>query len=93
MLVADVMMPNMDGFEMVRRIRNKDVLLQLWGDDSYFNTRSLHVFISNALAQGRKLSEVVAEAKAKGYSEPDPRIDLSGIDVARKILILLLLQL
>ena len=45
-------------------------------------------FISNALAQGRKLSEVVAEAKAKGYSEPDPRIDLSGIDVARKILIL-----
>lgn len=45
-------------------------------------------FISNALAQGRKLSEVVAEAKAKGYSEPDPRVDLSGIDVARKILIL-----
>lgn len=45
-------------------------------------------FISNALAQGRKLSEVVAEAKAKGYSEPDPRIDLSGVDVARKILIL-----
>ena len=29
-----------------RRIRNKDVLLQLWGDDSYFNTRSLHVFIT-----------------------------------------------
>ena len=45
-------------------------------------------FISNALAQGRKLSEVVAEAKAKGYSEPDPRVDLSGKDVARKILIL-----
>lgn len=40
------------------------------------------------MAQGRKLSEVVAEAKAKGYSEPDPRVDLSGIDVARKILIL-----
>lgn len=45
-------------------------------------------FISNALSHGRKLSDVVAEAKAKGYSEPDPRIDLSGIDVARKILIL-----
>lgn len=45
-------------------------------------------FISNALAAGRKLSEVIAEAKAKGYSEPDPRIDLSGIDVARKILIM-----
>lgn len=45
-------------------------------------------FISNALASGRKLSEVIKEAKAKGYSEPDPRIDLSGIDVARKILIM-----
>ena len=52
-VVADVMMPNMDGFEMVRRIRNKDVLLQLWGDDSYFNTRSLHVFITKLR---RKLS-------------------------------------
>ncbi|MDY4628037.1 MAG: helix-turn-helix domain-containing protein [Prevotella sp.] len=27
-------------------VDNKDVLLQLWGDDSYFNTRSLHVFIT-----------------------------------------------
>lgn len=45
-------------------------------------------FIANALSQGRKLSEAVAEARAKGYSEPDPRMDLSGIDVARKILIL-----
>ena len=27
-------------------------------------------------------------AKEQGYSEPDPRIDLSGVDVARKILIL-----
>ena len=52
-VVADMMMPNMDGFEMVRRIRNKDVLLQLWGDDSYFNTRSLHVFITKLR---RKLS-------------------------------------
>ena len=27
-------------------------------------------------------------AKEQGYSEPDPRVDLSGVDVARKILIL-----
>src|SRR5690606_6574886 len=36
----------------------------------------------------KKFSEVVREAKAKGYTEPDPRDDLSGMDVARKILIL-----
>jgi aspartokinase/homoserine dehydrogenase 1 len=34
------------------------------------------------------LSEVIAEAKAKGFSEPDPRVDLSGTDVVRKSLIL-----
>ncbi len=45
-------------------------------------------FIVNRLAADCPLSAVVSEAKAKGYSEPDPRIDLSGIDVARKILIL-----
>ncbi len=45
-------------------------------------------YIVNSLSADKKLSDVVAEAKAKGYSEPDPRIDLSGVDVARKILIL-----
>jgi aspartokinase/homoserine dehydrogenase 1 len=34
---------------------------------------------------GRPFSEIVAEAKAKGYTEPDPRDDLSGLDVARKV--------
>ncbi|KAG2493239.1 hypothetical protein HYH03_008655 [Edaphochlamys debaryana] len=33
-------------------------------------------------------SEVVADAKARGYTEPDPRDDLSGLDVARKVVIL-----
>ncbi len=45
-------------------------------------------YICNELSADKPLSVVVAEAKAKGYSEPDPRIDLSGTDVARKILIL-----
>ena len=36
----------------------------------------------------KKFSEVVSEAKEKGYTEPDPRNDLNGMDVARKILIL-----
>ena len=33
-------------------------------------------------------SRIVREAKAKGYTEPDPRDDLSGMDVARKLIIL-----
>lgn len=32
-----------------------------------------------------KFSEVVSDAKAKGYTEPDPRDDLNGTDVARKV--------
>lgn len=45
-------------------------------------------FIVNELSADKPLSVVIAEAKERGYSEPDPRIDLSGTDVARKILIL-----
>ena len=45
-------------------------------------------FITNSLSKEKPLSVVIAEAKANGYSEPDPRVDLSGVDVARKILIL-----
>jgi aspartokinase/homoserine dehydrogenase 1 len=45
-------------------------------------------FIFSSFVKGKNFSEVVAEAKAKGYTEPDPRDDLSGADVARKILIL-----
>jgi len=45
-------------------------------------------FIFSAFNEGKKFSDVVKEAKAKGYTEPDPRDDLSGMDVARKILIL-----
>lgn len=36
----------------------------------------------------RPFSELVLEAKALGYTEPDPRDDLSGLDVARKLVIL-----
>jgi len=45
-------------------------------------------FIFNTFRPGLSFAEVVREAKAKGYTEPDPREDLSGMDVARKILIL-----
>ena len=40
-------------------------------------------YIFNSLSPGRSFAEVVAEAKALGYTEPDPRDDLSGTDVAR----------
>ena len=39
-------------------------------------------------ADARPFSEVVAEAKASGFTEPDPRDDLAGMDVARKVTIL-----
>jgi bifunctional aspartokinase / homoserine dehydrogenase 1 len=45
-------------------------------------------FIFNNFRVGDKFVDVVKDAKAKGYTEPDPRDDLSGQDVARKILIL-----
>lgn len=45
-------------------------------------------FIFNTWRRGQPFSEVVAEAKRLGYTEPDPRDDLSGLDVARKVIIL-----
>jgi aspartokinase/homoserine dehydrogenase 1 len=45
-------------------------------------------FIFSEFEKGAAFSEVVRQAKDKGYTEPDPRDDLSGMDVARKILIL-----
>jgi len=45
-------------------------------------------FITSGLDEGHKLSDLVKEAYDKGYTEPDPRDDLSGMDVARKALIL-----
>lgn len=45
-------------------------------------------FLASELDAGRRLSEAVRAAHALGYTEPDPRDDLSGADVARKALIL-----
>jgi aspartokinase/homoserine dehydrogenase 1 len=45
-------------------------------------------YIFNSFGPGIRFVDVVKEAKAKGFTEPDPRDDLSGADVARKILIL-----
>ncbi|RMB56986.1 bifunctional aspartate kinase/homoserine dehydrogenase I [Dokdonia sinensis] len=45
-------------------------------------------FVFNNFRSGDSFYDVVQQAKDEGYTEPDPRIDLSGVDVARKILIL-----
>ena len=45
-------------------------------------------YIFNNFKAGVKFADIVREAKIKGYTEPDPREDLNGMDVARKILIL-----
>lgn len=45
-------------------------------------------FIFNTISEKVSLSQTIRMAKDQGYAEPDPRIDLSGVDVARKLLIL-----
>lgn len=45
-------------------------------------------YVFNTLSAETPLSEAVRLAQANGYSEPDPRLDLNGMDVVRKITIL-----
>ena len=45
-------------------------------------------FIFNEISADVPFSETVRRAKEQGYSEPDPRVDLSGTDVVRKLVIL-----
>jgi len=46
-------------------------------------------FIFNNFDKNNSFHDVVKEAGVQGFTEPDPKIDLSGVDVARKILILI----
>ena len=45
-------------------------------------------YIFNSFYKGARFSDIVKDAQAKGYSEPDPREDLNGMDFARKCLLL-----
>lgn len=45
-------------------------------------------FIFNSFDSSKQFSDIVLEAKERGFTEPDPRVDLNGIDVRRKLLIL-----
>lgn len=42
-------------------------------------------YLFNTFKPGMKFSEVIAKANAEGFTEPDPRDDLGGLDVARKV--------
>lgn len=46
-------------------------------------------FIFNHYDGHRPFAEIVQQAQEEGYTEPDPRVDLSGLDVKRKLLILM----
>ncbi|VAW33885.1 Aspartokinase / Homoserine dehydrogenase, partial [hydrothermal vent metagenome] len=45
-------------------------------------------YIFGKLDEGLPLSQAVSKARDKGFTEPDPRDDLSGMDIARKVLII-----
>ena len=45
-------------------------------------------FIFNSFTVGESFSDIVLKARKLGYTEPDPRIDLMGVDIRRKIIIL-----
>jgi aspartokinase/homoserine dehydrogenase 1 len=45
-------------------------------------------YIFNSFQSGGKFSDIVKKAKELGYTEPDPRVDLTGLDVRRKLIIL-----
>lgn len=64
-------------------LRSGDTVHQIQG---VFSGTLAYLF--NNLSQGRPLSEIVREARALGFTEPDPRDDLNGEDVARKLMIL-----
>src|SRR5690606_24968262 len=64
-------------------IQTGDEVLQIEG--IFSGTLS---YLFNAFDGSRTFSEIVLDARAKGYTEPDPRDDLSGMDVARKVAIL-----
>ena len=64
-------------------VRTGDEVIQIQG--SFSGTLG---FLCERLSAGVRLSAAVAEAQDRGFTEPNPRDDLSGLDVARKALIL-----
>lgn len=75
------------GLPVVQTLRNLlDTGDALHGIEGIFSGTLAWLF--NKFDGSRPFSELVLEARALGYTEPDPRDDLSGTDVARKLVIL-----
>ncbi|GBB89968.1 hypothetical protein RclHR1_16810006 [Rhizophagus clarus] len=68
-------------------IRTKDKIIKIEG---IFSGTLSYIFneFSRLDGEKKKFSEIVKIAKENGYTEPDPRDDLNGLDVARKVVIL-----
>ena len=67
------------------RVENGDEIIKIEGVLS----GTLSYLFNTFKTSDKKFSEIVKEAKSAGYTEPDPRNDLNGLDVARKLLILI----
>ena len=69
-------------------IASGDPVCLLWFSHIVGSLSGTLGYVMSELEDGKRFSEVVKTAKSLGYTEPDPRDDLSGMDVARKALIL-----
>lgn len=73
------------GIDLIRSMREGgDRIAEIKG----LFSSTMNFLLDNLISTGRSFSSLILEAKEKGLTEPDPRIDLNGIDTARKILIL-----
>ncbi|CAO3675298.1 unnamed protein product [Rhizopus stolonifer] len=68
-------------------VKTGDEIISIEGIFSGTLSYLFNSFSSLASSSGQKFSETVSVAKSLGYTEPDPRDDLNGMDVARKVAI------
>jgi hypothetical protein len=74
-------LPVLDSY--AKRVETGDTVLRIEGC-----TSGTLGFLLTEIGKGRAFSEALRDAMTRGFTEPDPRDDLSGMDVARKALIL-----
>ena len=75
------------GLPVIQTLRDlRDTGDQIWRIEGILSGTLAYLF--NVWDGSEPFSSVVRTAKAKGYTEPDPRDDLSGLDFARKLIIL-----
>lgn len=75
------------GLPVIQTLRDlRETGDEISGIEGIFSGTLAYLF--NVYDGTRAFSDIVREAKQRGYTEPDPRDDLSGMDVARKLIIL-----